>query len=81
MSNFVPDEAIIDPSLAKKIGITDEDIAIWINETKRIYSNINHLCNGVNRRIGINNCINTEGYNIQLEAKRLEELYCEYSKI
>ena len=81
MSNFVPDEAIIDSSLAKKIGITDEDIDIWINETKRIYSNINHPCNGVNPRIGINNCINTEGYNIQLEAKRLEELYCEYSKI
>lgn len=80
MSNFVPDEAIIDSSLAKKIGITDEDIDIWINETKRIYSNINHPCNGVNPRIGINNCINTEGYNIQLEAKRLEELYCEYSK-
>ena len=81
MSNFVPDEAIIDSSLAKKIGITDKDIDIWINETKRIYSNINHPCNGVNPRIGINNCINTEGYNIQLEAKRLEELYCEYSKI
>ena len=81
MSNFVPDEAIIDSSLAKKIGITDEDIDIWINETKRIYSNIIHPCNGVNPRIGINNCINTEGYNIQLEAKRLEELYCEYSKI
>lgn len=80
MSNFVPDEAIIDSSLVKHIGITDEDIDIWINETKRIYNDINHLHDGVNPRIGINNCINTEGYNIQLEAKRLEELYCEYSK-
>ena len=61
MSNLKPDEAIIDSSLVKHIGIIDEDIDIWINETKRIYNDINHLHDGVNPRIGKDNSINTRG--------------------
>ena len=31
-------------------------------------------------RIGVNDIISRNGYDIHKEVKRLEELYCEYSK-
>ena len=80
MSKFVTDEAVIDNSLAKRIGITNDDMDAWAIETEQIYNKISNRLADVNLRSKINNSINTKGYNIQLEAKQLEELYCAYSK-
>ena len=80
MSKFVTDEAVIDDSLAKRIGITDDDMTSWATETEQIYNKINSQQTEVYDRSNINDSINTKGYNIRLEAKRLEELYCAYSK-
>lgn len=71
MSEYVTAEAVIDPMLAQRIGITDDDMNSWLVSTEQIFQHRRDRC-------GINNCINTKGYNIQLEAKRLEELYSEY---
>lgn len=74
MSNYVTDEAIIDNSLVKRLAITEESIDEWIAETQRIF-----YCQ--NKREGINKFINEQGYNINIEAKRLEEIYQQYNKV
>ena len=76
MSNFIPDEAVVDNTLAKKLNITENDINLWINETEQIYQKSNNFIS----RIGVNDIISRNGYDIHKEVKRLEELYCEYSK-
>ena len=80
MSNFVPDEAVVDSTLAKKLNITEHDINLWINETEQIYEYTYQKSNNFSYRIGVNDIIKRNGYDIHKEAKRLEELYCEYSK-
>lgn len=78
MSNFVPDEAVVDGTLAKKLNITENDINLWINETERIYEYIYQKSNNLISRIGVNDIIKYKGYDIHKEVERLEELYCEY---
>ena len=78
MSNFVPDEAVVDGILAKKLNITENDINLWINETERIYEYIYQKSNNLISRIGVNDIIKYKGYDIHKEVERLEELYCEY---
>lgn len=73
MSNYVTDEAILDNSLVKKLAITEESIYEWIVETQRIF-------NYRNKRKGFNNVLNEQGYNINIEAKRLEKIYQQFDK-